>query len=239
MNPYLVIILFALLLEYFLELIADLLNLKTLSAALPNEFNGIYDEETYKKSQTYTYTRTVFGIVESSFSLVITFVFWFIGGFNYLDIIVRDWQLGFILTGLAYIGILILVRSILSLPFNIYSTFVIEERFGFNKTTVKTFITDILKGLLLGVILGGPLLLGILALFEYAGVFAWLYCWIAASIFVLFIQFVAPTLIMPLFNKFTPLESGELKDAILTYAKSVNYSLQDLGRINVLLFSIH
>ncbi|MDI6803719.1 MAG: M48 family metallopeptidase [Bacteroidota bacterium] len=228
MNPYLVIILFALLIEYILELIADLLNLKTLSAVLPNEFNGIYDEETYKKSQTYTYTRTVFGIVESSFSLVITFVFWFLGGFNYLDIIVRDLQLGFVFTGIAYIGILIIIRSILSMPFSIYSTFVIEEKFGFNKTTVKTFITDILKGLLLGAILGGSLLLGILVLFEYAGVFAWLYCWTAASVFVLFIQFVAPTWIMPLFNKFTPLQDGELKESIVSYAKSVKFSLRDV-----------
>jgi STE24 endopeptidase len=209
-------------------LIADLLNLKTLSAALPKEFEGIYDEETYKKSQTYTHTRTVFGIVESSFSLVITFVFWFLGGFNYLDLLVRNWQLGFILTGLVYIGILILVRSILSLPFSIYATFVIEERFGFNKTTVKTFITDILKGLLLGVILGAPLLFGILALFEYAGEYAWLYCWMAATIFVLFVQFIAPTWIMPLFNKFTPLETGELKEAILSYAQSVKFSLRDV-----------
>lgn len=228
MNPYFVIILSALLIEYFFELIADLLNLKTLSAALPKEFKGIYNEETYKKSQTYTHTRTLFGIVESSFSLVITFVFWFLGGFNYLDIIVRNWQLGFIFTGLVYIGILIFVRSILSLPFSIYSTFVIEERFGFNKTTVKTFITDILKSLLLGVILGGSLLLGILALFEYAGVFAWFYCWIAASVFVLFVQFIAPTWIMPLFNKFTPLEPGELKETILSYSQSVKYSLRDV-----------
>ncbi len=228
MNQYFVIILFAHLIEYFLELIADLLNLKTLSAALPKEFEDIYDEETYKKSQTYTHTRTLFGIVESSFSLVITFVFWFLGGFNYLDIIVRNWQLGFIFTGLVYIGILIIVRSILSLPFSIYSTFVIEEKFGFNKTTPRVFIADLGKGILLSIVLGVPLLIGILALFEYTGVFAWLYCWIAASVFVLFVQFIAPTWIMPLFNKFTPLEPGELKETILSYAQSVKYSLRDV-----------
>lgn len=228
MNTYGLIILTALLLEYFLNLVADLLNLKTLSANLPKEFEGIYKAETYKKSQTYTRTRTVFGIFESTFSLTLTFLFWFLGGFNYLDMIVRDLQIGFVFTGLVYSGILILARSILSLPFNIYSTFVIEEKFGFNKTTPKIFIADVTKGLLLTVALGVPLLMGILALFEYGGEFAWLYCWIVASVFILFIQFIAPTWIMPLFNKFTPLETGELKEAIISYAQSVKFSLRDI-----------
>ncbi len=228
MNTYGLIILTALLLEYFLNLVADLLNLKTLSANLPKEFEGIYEAETYKKSQTYTRTRTVFGIFESTFSLTLTFLFWFLGGFNYLDVIVRDLQIGFVFTGLVYSGILILARSILSLPFNIYSTFVIEEKFGFNKTTPKIFIADVTKGLLLTVALGVPLLMGILALFEYGGEFAWLYFWIVASVFILFIQFIAPTWIMPLFNKFTPLETGELKEAIISYAQSVKFSLRDI-----------
>ncbi len=228
MNTYGLIILTALLLEYFLNLVADLLNLKTLSANLPKEFEGIYEAETYKKSQTYTRTRTVFGIFESTFSLTLTFLFWFLGGFNYLDVIVRNLQIGFVFTGLVYSGILILARSILSLPFNIYLTFVIEEKFGFNKTTPKIFIADVTKGLLLTVALGVPLLMGILALFEYGGEFAWLYCWIVASVFILFIQFIAPTWIMPLFNKFTPLETGELKEAIISYAQSVKFSLRDI-----------
>lgn len=228
MNIYFVIILTALLIEFILELIADLLNLKTLSANLPKEFEGIYDAETYKKSQSYTHTRTLFGIFESSFSLVLTLLFWFLGGFNYLDIIVRSWELGSIFTGILFIGILIVARSILSMPFSIYSTFVIEEKFGFNKTTPKVFIVDIIKSLLLSIVLGVPLLIGILALFEYGGVFAWLYCWIAASVFVLFIQFIAPTWIMPLFNKFTPLGDGELRESIVAYAKSVEFPLQGI-----------
>jgi STE24 endopeptidase len=232
MNPYFLIILAALLIEYSLEMLADLLNMKTLSSSLPKEFEGIYSADTYKKSQSYTRTHTTFGIIESTCSLIITLVFWLMGGFNYLDLIVRNWQLGSIFTGLVYIVILVLIRSIISLPFSIYSTFVIEEKFDFNKTTPKIFITDILKGILLSIVLGVPLLLGIFALFEYAGSFAWLYCWIAGSVFTLFIQFVAPTWIMPLFNKFTPLESGELSEAILAFAKSVNYSLQGVYMID-------
>lgn len=228
MNIYTIIILAALLGEYILNIVADVLNLRTLSTALPTEFEGVYGSDSYKKSQEYTRTRTIFGIFESTFSIIVTLVFWFVGGFNYLDQIVRNWDLANIWTGLIYIGILVLMRSILSLPFSIYSTFVIEERFGFNKTTPATFIFDMIKGLLLAVVLGGPLLIGILAFFQYAGALAWLYCWSVASVFVLFVQFIAPTWIMPLFNKFNPLESGELKNAILSYAQSVNFSLRDV-----------
>jgi STE24 endopeptidase len=228
MNVYGIVILAALLGEYILNIIADVLNLRTLSTALPQEFVGVYDANSYKKSQDYTRTRTRFGIFESTFSIIVTLVFWFAGGFNYLDQIVRSWNLANVWTGLIYISILVFVRSILSLPFNIYSTFVIEERFGFNKTTSATFIFDLIKGLLLAVVLSGPLLIGILAFFQYAGALAWLYCWIVASVFILFVQFIAPTWIMPLFNKFTPLESAELKNAILSYAQSVNFSLRDV-----------
>lgn len=228
MNVYSIVIFAALVIEYILQFVADIINLKTLATPLPKEFETVYDSMTYKNSQSYTRARTKFGIIESTFGLVITLIFWFIGGFNYLDLMVRSLHLGNIFTGLMFIGILVLVKAILSLPFSIYSTFVIEEKFGFNKTTLKTFAIDVLKGFFLAMALGGPLLIGILAIFEYAGGLAWLYCWLTASFFLLFIHFIAPTWIMPLFNKFTPLESGELKEAILSYAGSVKFSLSDV-----------
>jgi STE24 endopeptidase len=228
MNVYSIVIFAALVIEYILQFVADILNLKTLATPLPKEFETVYDLMTYKNSQSYTRVHTKFGIIESTFGLVITLIFWFIGGFNYLDLMVRSLHLGNIFTGLMFIGILVLVKAILSLPFSIYSTFVIEEKFGFNKTTLKTFTIDVLKGFFLAVSLGGPLLIGILTIFEYAGGLAWLYCWLTASFFLLFIHFIAPTWIMPLFNKFTPLESGELKEAILSYAGSVKFSLSDV-----------
>jgi STE24 endopeptidase len=129
-------------------------------------------------------------------------------------------------SGLVYIGILVLARSILLLPFSIYSTFVIEELFGFNKTTVKTFIADLFKGIALGIVLGAPLLMLIFWLFDIAGAYAWLYCWGATSLFTLIIQFIAPTWIMPIFNKFTPLEEGELRKEILSFADRVRFPLQ-------------
>jgi STE24 endopeptidase len=228
MNIYAFIILATLLAGYALDLAATLLNLGTLKEKLPEEFTGIFDADAYGKSQRYTRTHSVFGLIVSGISLAITLVFWFAGGFNYLDAIVRGWNLNAIFAGLSYIGILVLLRSVLSLPVSIYSTFVIEERFGFNKTTPRTFVMDILKGLFLSVILGGPLLAGVLAIFMYAGSFAWLYCWIVVAVVSLIIQFIAPTWIMPLFNKFTPLAEGELLSAILSYAGSVNFPLKGI-----------
>jgi STE24 endopeptidase len=112
------------------------------------------------------------------------------------------------------------------MPFGIYSTFVIEERFGFNKTTPGTFAMDRVKGILLSVLIGAPLLAGIIAFFEYGGPWAWVYAWLAVTAFSLIMQYVAPTWIMPLFNKFEPLEDSELRQSIEKYAESVNFPLQ-------------
>ncbi|MFQ5824867.1 MAG: M48 family metallopeptidase [bacterium] len=228
MNLYAIIILTTIIISYLLSLITEALNLKALREDLPEEFEGVYDAEAYKKSQEYTRVKTKFGFITSTFSIALTLIFWFAGGFNFLDQIVRSWNLHIILTGIAYIGILIFIKALLSLPFSIYATFVIEERFGFNKTTPVTFVTDILKELMLAVVLGGPLLAGVLAFLQYAGALAWVYCWIATTIFILFVDFIAPTWIMPLFNKFTPLEDGELKKAIISYAHSVKFALQNV-----------
>lgn len=228
MNIYQIIILATLLGKYIIDLISQWLNLKTLRAELPDEFTGYYDPERYHKSQEYTRTRTRFHIIQSTCSLIVLLLFWFLGGFNALDNIVRDWGFRPLLTGLCYIGLLALLSSILSIPFQLYSTFVIEERFGFNKTTLSTFITDRLKGLALAVVLGGPLLAVILWLFDAAGPLAWLYCWIAVTLFTLLMQFIAPVWILPLFNKYTPLPDGELKSAIGEYAKSVHFAFRDI-----------
>jgi STE24 endopeptidase len=228
MNFYAVIILATLIVSYLIDLFTEVLNLKALRKELPREFEGVYDSGKYRKSQVYTRVRTHFGFITSTFGLAVVLIFWFSGGFNYLDQIVRGWEAGSIWTGLLYIGILVFARAFLSLPFSIYSTFVIEERFGFNKTTLKTFVLDLIKGTALGIVIGGAVLAGVLAFFEYAGNYAWLYCWIATILFSLFMQFIAPTWIMPLFNKFTLLEEGELRSAILSYADSVNFPLKNV-----------
>ena len=228
MNIYGIIILATLIGSYFLDLVSTILNLGTLKERLPDEFAGVFDDEAYKKSQEYTKAKSIFGLFSSVVSLVVTLLFWFLGGFNRLDVIVRGWNYHEIVTGLCYIGILVFVRSLFSLPFSIYSTFVIEERFGFNKTTPATFIMDLIKGTVLGVLLGGPLLAGVLAIFLFGGPFAWIYCWAVVSAFSLIIQFVAPTWIMPLFNKFTPLPDGELNSAIHAHAQGVQFPLKGI-----------
>ncbi|MFC1939932.1 M48 family metallopeptidase [Chloroflexota bacterium] len=228
MNIFSYIILIALLLQFLLNTIADALNLKALKQEIPPALKGIYKPEEYQKSQKYTRSKTRFGFITSTFGLLVILIFWFTGGFNFLDQIVGSWGFGPIVNGLFYAVMLVIAYELLTLPFSVYATFVIEERFGFNRTTPRIFIMDILKGLALAVLLGGPLLAGILALFEYAGSLAWLYCWLASTIYMIVMQFIAPIWIMPIFNKFTPMNPGELKDAIQDYTRSAGYDVHNI-----------
>ncbi|MBW2562818.1 MAG: M48 family metallopeptidase [Deltaproteobacteria bacterium] len=228
MNIIAVIIFTVIFAEFVLNFISDLLNLRMLRSDLPDAFRGWYDADRYRKSQEYLKINTRFGWVVSSFGLVVFLIFWFSKGFPLVDRWVQVYHQGPVITGIIYIGVLVILKTIISLPFSIYSTFVIEERFGFNKTTWSTFAKDLVKGLFLAVIMGGPLLAGILAFFEYAGAGAWLYCWIAVALYMLAVQYIAPTWIMPLFNKFTLLEEGELKRAIFSYARSIDFPLENV-----------
>jgi len=228
MNGYLLCILAILLLGYLLDLTVALLNLRSLRPELPLEFTGVYDADQYARSQEYTRVTTRFSLIHNTVSLMLTLVFIFAGGFNLIDLAARSFGLLSIPTGLIFTGLLALLSTALNLPFSVYSTFVIEQRFGFNTTTVATFILDGLKALLLAIVLGGPLLAAILWFFETSGQMAWLYCWVAAVAFILVAQFLAPVVIMPLFNKFVPLAEGELKEAITRYAASQQFALQGI-----------
>ena len=228
MNAIAVIILVAIVSEFALHLVADRLNLARLTDKLPEPFQGITDADHYRKSQDYLRVNTKFGWITSAFSLLLFLLFWFGKGFPMLDQWVRSWGLGPIPTGLLYFGSLLLLRALLMEPFNIYSTFVIEERFGFNRTTRRTYILDLIKGIVLSIAIGGPLLAGILAFFEYFGPGAWWYCWIIVVLYTLVVQFVAPNWIMPWFNKFEPIEDGELKERIFSYAKSIRFPLKNV-----------
>ncbi len=217
-----------LLIGFILDLIADYLNLKKLGEPLPDEFKDVYSPERYLKSQEYTKVRTKFGFITSTLSLMAMLFFWFSGGFNYLDLLISHYSDNLIIRGLLYIGVLAFAGSILSLPFSIYSTFVIEEKFGFNKTTPKTFILDLIKSFLLSLALGAPILALILYIIDTAGEYAWLYGWGAVTLFSLIVQYIAPTYIMPIFNKFKPLEDGDLRNEILQYAEKVKYPLKNV-----------
>lgn len=226
MNAFAVIILVAVVGKYLLGLVSDMLNMRALSPAPPDEFADALDEAQYARSQRYTVTRTRFGLVHGGFDLAILLVFWFAGGFAWLDALARGLGQGPVVTGLFFLGALMLIATLLGLPWRAYSTFVIEARYGFNRTTVRTFVADTLKGLLLAVLVGGLCMAIILAFFEWAGALAWLWCWAAVTLFGLIVQFVAPTWIMPLFNKFTPLESGDLYDAIMEYVRRNRFPLR-------------
>ncbi len=228
MNIIALIILLAILFDFVLNGLSDYLNLTRLQEDLPEAFEGVYDPERYRKSQEYLKVNTRFGWMIAAFDLIVILVFWFGRGFPLLDEWVRSFGYGSILCGLMYIALLVVFKALLSLPFSIYHTFVIEERFGFNQTTWTTYFLDLLKGLGLAILLGAPLLTGILAFFEYAGTNAWWYCWIAVTVYMLGVQFIAPTWIMPLFNKFSPLADGELKSAILSYAGSIKFPIQNV-----------
>lgn len=228
MNIIGIIILAAIIGSFILNFYADLLNMKSLQLKLPKEFKVVYDAERYKASQSYLRMNTWFDWIAGMTYLSLFLCIWFGKGFMMLDQWVRDIISSPITCGLLYIGILFFGKTIVSLPFSVYSTFVIEERFGFNKTTPILFVADLAKKMALSVILGGSLLAAILAFFEYAGSWAWFYCWALVIVFVIIMQYVAPTWIMPLFNKFKPLEEGELRAAIVAYAKKIDFPLENV-----------
>jgi STE24 endopeptidase len=210
-----------------LDFIATLLNLKALDPKVPAEFTDVFDADKYAQSQNYTRATEKFGIIESIFSLMLMLGFWLSGGFGWLDNIVRGIGHGEIVTGLIYMGILFTVQILITLPFQIYSTFVIEEKFGFNKTTVKTFVMDQIKGLILMAALGAPILALILWIFDTIPM-AWLWAWAAFTIIQLLLTYIAPSWLLPLFNKFEPMPDGELKVAINDMAKKCEFPLTEL-----------
>jgi STE24 endopeptidase len=231
-NFFLILILIIIVGDYLLDIVVETLNVKNLSTDLPEEFVGYYDAQKYKQSQEYLKETTRFGIFIDSISTPLTIIFILIGGFNLVDTIARSLNQNMIITGLIFAAILMLLSQLLSIPFSIYSTFVIEEKYGFNRTTPKTFILDFLKGWALTLILGGIVFSIILWFFDKAGSMAWIYCWVTVVIFQIVVTFFAPIIILPLFNKFHPLEDGDLKAAIEEYAKSQNFKLKGIFKMD-------
>ncbi|OPL16335.1 MAG: peptidase M48 [delta proteobacterium ML8_D] len=232
MNAYLIAILLILIIRYLLDLVSDWMNVRHVSTEIPVEFKGYYDAEKYRKSQNYLRENTGFGIFVDTIQTVITIAFVLFGGFNVVDRISISLGGGTIITGLIFAGILILASKILSLPFSIYSTFVIEEKYGFNKTTPKTYLLDIIKSLILTALIGGVVFAAVLWFFEKTGDMAWIYCWMAITLFQIFFMFIAPVVIMPIFNKFIPLEEGELRTAIENYAKTQNFKMKGVFKMD-------
>lgn len=227
-STYIAIVLAMIFGTFLLDNIARLFNLKALSTELPEEFADVYDAKAYKESQEYTVVTTQFSMIRSAVSLGVVLLFWFFGGFAQLDEYLRGWDFPFPVTGILYIGALVFAHEILFLPFDIYRTFVIENRFGFNRTTAKTFMLDLLKSTILVVLLGSLFLGVVLAGFQYGGEYAWFLAWIAVTAVLLFSMLLIPQLIMPLFFKFTPLKDGVLKNSIMELADKLHFPIGDI-----------
>jgi len=223
---YLIIILVILIGVHVLDLVVEMLNVRHASAKLPAEFEGYYDAGKYRTAQQYLKENTVFSLVSGGFSLVVLISFIVAGGFNFVDRWARGFGLGEIGTGLIFVGVLMLGAAILKIPFSAYHTFVIEEKHGFNRTTPATFALDLLKSYVLVAIIGTVALSVVLWFFGVAGRVAWLYSWAAVTLLQLFFEFIAPVVIMPLFNKFVPLEDGELKSELERYARQQQFAMK-------------
>jgi len=227
-SSILYIILLIIVIGYFSDLLLDYLNSTYWSDELPDEVKGVYDAEKYKKSQDYLKTNTRFSTVTDSFSFVLIMLMILLGGFAWLDGFVRQYTTNPIFMALMFFGILGFIMDLITTPFSVYATFVIEEKFGFNKTTVKTFILDKLKGWIVGGIIGGGLLALIIWIFETTGSWFWLIAWGAVGGFTIFMTMFYSNLIVPLFNKQTPLEDGELRDAIEAFSNKVGFKLKNI-----------
>lgn len=231
MNGYLIFILALLIFNWLLSLIVETLNVRNVSTEIPDEFQGVYDKGKYAKSQRYLKDNTRFGQIQAGIMLPLTIAFILLGGFRWINDVAQSTSDHMILQGLVFGGILIVISQVVSLPFSIYSTFVIEEKYGFNKTTAKTFIMDILKGLMLTALLGAPIFALVLWIFDSVPM-AWLWAWVALSVIQLFILFIAPVVILPLFNKFTPLEEGDLRSSIENFAEKQSYTISGIFKID-------
>lgn len=227
-NAVAIVIIIALFGLWKLDFIATILNLKALSPDLPKEFADVFDAERYAQSQAYTRESARFEIIQSTASLFILLAFWLAGGFGWLDKFTRGLADSEIMVGLIFLGLLFIGQMLISLPFSIYDTFVIEEKYGFNKTTPTTFALDQIKGLLLAAALGAPLAAGILWIFGHVAN-AWLWAWGFFVTFQLFLTWLAPSLILPLFNKFTPMADGPLRQAIEAMARKCGFPLGEIS----------
>jgi len=212
-NFMTVIIVVALFLLWKLEFAATLLNLRAYPDKVPDELAGVTSAENLERGREYLGVNARFGTAQSVVSLMVLLLFWFAGGFSWLDSLSRTLVSGEVAAGLVFLSAIFIGQSLISLPFSIYDTFVIENRFGFNRATPATFVMDRIKGLVLAALIGLPLAAAVLWIFGNVG-HAWLWAWAVVTAFQLLLTWLAPSLIMPLFNKFTPMPDGELKQEI-------------------------
>ena len=214
--------------NYFSDRILSFLNLKRMTYKVPEEVQDVYDEERYKKAQAYHKEKSRFGFLGSTVSFASMLIVLSTGLFGWLDDLVRQYTEHYLLLPLIFFVVLGFANNLIGLPFALYNTFVIEQKYGFNRTSLKTFALDQVKGLLLGVVIGLPLFWLFVFLIEVIGPQFWLIFWGVATLFMIGMNFFYTTLIVPLFNKLKPLEEGELRTAIEKYSKTVDFPLENI-----------
>jgi len=227
-----VLIIFFLVGEYVLLRYLDHLNNKRRGRSLPEELTGIYDNEKYSRSQEYDKAKNQLTLISSTFNLLLILAVLFLNGFAFLDRWTATISTEPVWQGLLFFTILFLITDLINLPFSIYSTFTIEERFEFNKTTPKTFILDKIKGYFLGGIIGGGILALIILFYIYAGDLFWVYTWVMITIVSLFFITFYTSLIVPIFNKLSPIEEGPLKEAIKSFCTQAKFPLKNIYTID-------
>ncbi len=214
--------------QFVVESVLGFLNARRFGEPIPGELQDVFDETEYQRAQAYKKTNYRFGLLSSGFSLLLTLSFLLLGGFEWIDGIIRGITSHAILQAMLFFGTILVGADLVTLPFSWYHTFVIEEKFGFNKTSPKLFLLDKFKGWWLMLLLGGGMLAVIVWLYEWAGAAFWIYAWGVISLFTVFINLFYSKLIVPLFNRQTPLEPGSLKSKIEGYAESVGFELQHI-----------
>ncbi len=221
-------IIFILIISFIIDKFLDALNAKHYNDPVPQELYDVYDQEDYLKSQRYKKANDRFSSIASSFSLIVTLLFFYLDGFAFADEWARTFSDNSIIIALIFFGSIMFASDLLSTPFGYYHTFIIEEKYGFNKTSLKTFFLDKIKGWLMSAVLGGLLLSIIIWFYESAGSNFWIYAWGIITVFVLFMNLFYARLIVPLFNKQTPLSDGSLKTKIKDYAQKVGFQLDKI-----------
>lgn len=217
-----------LVLNFAVDAILDHLNVKYADVNLPKEVEGIYDAEKYKKQQEYFKTNNRFGAVSDIFNFIVIMLMFFFFGFAFVDNIARDCTDNWMLISLIFFGILYFANEIISIPFEWYQTFTIEERFGFNKMTPKIFCLDLVKEWLMTIILGGSIAALLMLFYQYTGKYFWIIAWVVVAIINIFMMMFYSSLILPLFNKQTPLPEGELRTEIEKFCAKVGYQIENL-----------
>lgn len=220
-----ILVLGILIFDFLLDLLLSFLNEKSSKKPIPEELNGVYDDEKYQKSQYYQNTTGRFSKISGALSLIVMIVAIGLGWFGLLDGWARSFSPLAPVTPLIFFGVLFVISDVMGIPFSLYQNFVIEARFGFNKMTLKTFFVDKIKGYLLTALLGGGLLVVFVLMIEVIGADFWWYFWIVITVFLLALNMLYTSLLLPLFNKLVPLEEGELKKSIADFAEKVSFPL--------------